>query len=94
MRGAACVCVRVLGVAESPEVVAVVGGGISAAQVALRLVGEGQEVHRSRATPCGNISSTATRGGQPKYMKGFERERSVDRRRVDQRGSASRLRTP
>ena len=68
---------------ESPEVVAVVGGGISAAQVALRLVGEGQEVHLISRHPLRKHQFDSDPGWLgPKYMKGFERERSVDRRRA------------
>ena len=80
---AACVCVRVSGWPESPEVVAVVGGGLSAAQVALRLVGEGQEVHLISRHPLRKHQFDSDPGWLgPKYMKGFERERSVDRRRA------------
>ena len=64
------------------ETVAVVGGGISAGQVALRLIDEGHEVHL--------ISRHALREHQfdsepgwlgPKYMAGFEREQNLERRR-------------
>lgn len=68
---------------RSPEAVAVVGAGISAGQVALRLLDEGHKVHL--------ISRHALRQHQfdsdpgylgPKFMKGFKRESDVDRRRV------------
>jgi len=64
------------------ETVVVVGGGISACQVALRLVDEGHEVHL--------ISRHALRKHQfdsdpgwlgPKFMAGFQRVRDLDRRR-------------
>lgn len=67
----------------NPENVAVVGGGISAAQVALRLVEEGHRVHL--------VSRHALREHQfdsepgwlgPRFMGGFEREKDVDRRRT------------
>lgn len=62
---------------------AVVGGGISAAQVALRLCGEGHHVHL--------VSRHALREHQfdsdpgwlgPKFMTRFEREACLDRRRA------------
>ena len=62
--------------------VAVVGGGLSACQVALRLAAEGREVHL--------ISRHAVRKHQfdsdpgwlgPKYMASFQRETDVDQRR-------------
>ena len=65
------------------ETVAVVGGGISAAQVALRLVEEGHEVYM--------VSRHALREHQfdsepgwlgPKLMTGFQRETDVDQRRT------------
>jgi cation diffusion facilitator CzcD-associated flavoprotein CzcO len=65
------------------ETVAVVGGGISAGQVALRLLDEGHQVHL--------VSRHALRQHQfdsdpgwlgPKFMAGFNRERDVDRRRA------------
>ncbi|MDA8020922.1 MAG: FAD/NAD(P)-binding protein [Thermoanaerobaculia bacterium] len=67
---------------SAPETVAVVGGGISAAQVALRLVREEHEVHL--------VSRHALREHQfdsdpgwlgPKLMTSFRRVRDVDRRR-------------
>ncbi len=68
---------------SSNETVAVVGGGISAGQVALRLLEEGHEVHL--------ISRHALRQRQfdsdpgwlgPKFMASFSRERDFDRRRA------------
>ncbi|MEM7448867.1 MAG: FAD/NAD(P)-binding protein [Myxococcota bacterium] len=67
----------------SQETVAVIGGGISAAQVALRLLEEGHRVHL--------VSRHALRQHQfdsdpgwlgPKFMAGFSREQDVDRRRT------------
>lgn len=68
---------------SSPETVVVVGGGVSAAQLALRLRREGHEVqivsrhalreHRFDSEP-GWLG--------PKFMKGFSRVRDVDRRRA------------
>jgi hypothetical protein len=61
----------------------VVGGGISAGHVALRLLGEGHHVHL--------VSRHALRQHQfdsdpgwlgPKYTAGFSRERDLDRRRA------------
>ena len=66
-----------------PEAIAVVGGGISAVQVALRLAGEGHDVHL--------VSRHALREHQfdsdpgwlgPRFMAGFEREADADRRRA------------
>ena len=68
---------------STPQTVAVVGGGISACQVALRLVDEGNKVHL--------ISRHALRTHQfdsepgwlgPKYMAGFSREQDLGRRRA------------
>lgn len=67
---------------SSTEKVIVVGGGISAGQVALRLVDEGHQVHL--------VSRHAFRIHQfdsdpgwlgPKFMSNFRREMDVDRRR-------------
>ena len=67
----------------STETVVVIGGGISAGQVALRLAGEGHGVHL--------VSLHALRQHQfdsdpgwlgPKYMAGFRRERDPGRRRA------------
>ncbi|TPV92906.1 MAG: hypothetical protein B7733_23390 [Myxococcales bacterium FL481] len=68
---------------SSPETVVVVGGGISASQVALRLIKEGHEVHL--------VSRHALRQHQfdsdpgwlgPRFMTGFRREPDLDRRRA------------
>jgi len=68
---------------SSSETVVVIGGGISAVQVALRLVEEGHRVHL--------VSRHALRQHQfdsdpgwlgPKCMKRFHRERDFDRRRT------------
>ena len=68
---------------SSSETVAVVGGGISAGQVALRLLGEGHTVHL--------VSRHALRQHQfdsdpgwlgPKLMPRFDRERDYARRRA------------
>lgn len=67
----------------APETIAVIGGGISAVQVALRLHHEGHQVHL--------ISRHALRQHQfdsdpgwlgPKYMTGFSHEQDLDRRRA------------
>ena len=68
---------------SAKETVVVIGGGISAGQVALRLLREGHEVHL--------VSRHALRQHQfdsdpgwlgPKFMAGFSREQDVDRRRA------------
>ena len=68
---------------SSSETVAVIGGGISAAQVSLRLLEEGHHVHL--------VSRHALRQHQfdsdpawlgPKFMTGFSLERDFDRRRA------------
>lgn len=68
---------------EAKETVVVVGGGISAGQVALRLQREEHRVHF--------VSRHALRGHQfdsepgwlgPKFMDGFSRERNFDKRRA------------
>ena len=68
---------------SSSETVVVIGGGISAVQVALRLVAEGHRVHL--------VSRHALRQHQfdsdpgwlgPKCMERFLRERDFDRRRI------------
>lgn len=65
------------------EVVAVVGGGISAAQVALRLLGEGHWVHLVSRHPLRQHQFDSDPGWLgPKYMRGFTRERDMDRRRA------------
>jgi hypothetical protein len=71
------------GLPSDPETVVVVGGGISAGQVALRLVDEGHEVHL--------VSRHALREHQfdsesgwlgPKFMAGFDREKNLEQRRA------------
>jgi len=68
---------------SASETVAVVGGGISAGQVALRLLEEGHRVHL--------VSRHALREHQfdsdpgwlgPKFMNGFNREKDVEKRRA------------
>jgi len=68
---------------STSETVAVVGGGISAGQVALRLVEEGHAVHL--------VSRHALREHQfdsdpgwlgPRNMKGFQQEKDLDQRRA------------
>ena len=68
---------------STPETVVVVGGGISAGQVALRLVEDGNEVHM--------VSRHALREHQfdsdsgwlgPRLMAGFDRVQDVDQRRA------------
>ena len=62
--------------------VAVVGGGISAAQAALRLVDEGHEVHLIARHEFREHQFDSDPGWLgPKYMRGFARERSLDSRR-------------
>ena len=67
---------------DATETVVVVGGGISAGQVALRLIDEGHDVHL--------VSRHALREHQfdsdpgwlgPKFMAGFDREENADKRR-------------
>ena len=63
--------------------VAVVGGGISAAQVALRLVEEGRKVLLFCRHPLRVHQFDSDPGWLgPKYMKGFLKERDVDARRA------------
>lgn len=68
---------------QDPEEITIVGGGISAAQVALRLLKERHEVQL--------VSRHALRQHQfdsdpgwlgPRFMEGFRRERDVNRRRA------------
>lgn len=64
------------------ERVAVVGGGISAAQVALRLLDDGHEVHLvSRHSLRVHQFDSEPGWLGPKFMAGFQREENVDRRR-------------
>ncbi len=68
---------------SSSETVAVIGGGISAGQVALRLVEEGHSVHLvSRHTLRQHQFDSDPGWLGPKFMTGFRRERSFDRRRT------------
>jgi pyruvate/2-oxoglutarate dehydrogenase complex dihydrolipoamide dehydrogenase (E3) component len=65
------------------ETVAVVGGGISAAQVALRLRAEGVQVHFISRHPLRRHQFDSDPGWLgPARMAGFSRERDFDRRRA------------
>ncbi|NVB37018.1 FAD/NAD(P)-binding protein [Pseudenhygromyxa sp. WMMC2535] len=81
--------------AAERETVAVVGGGITAAQVALRLVDDGHRVHL--------VSRHALREHQfdsdpgwlgPRFMRGFSQEPDLDRRRAMIRGARHRGSVP
>ncbi len=66
----------------SHEAVTVVGGGISAGQVALRLLEEGHQVDLLSRHPLREHQFDSDSGWLgPKRMAGFRRERDVDRRR-------------
>ena len=66
----------------SPETVAVVGGGISAGQVALRLSKEGHDVHLvSRHSLRKHQFDSEPGWLGPKFMESFLRESDLDRRR-------------
>lgn len=68
---------------SSTETVAVLGGGISAGQVALRLVKEGHRVHLVSRHPLRQHQFDSDPGWLgPKFMASFSRERCVDRRRA------------
>lgn len=68
---------------HSTEPVAVLGGGISAGQIALRLAGNGHPVHLISRHPLREHQFDSSPGWLgPKYMMGFERERSLGRRRT------------
>ncbi len=68
---------------SSRETVAVVGGGISAVQVALRLLREGHQVRLvSRHALREHRFDSESGWLGPKYMRGFRRERDFDRRRA------------
>ncbi len=66
----------------SPEKVAVVGGGISAVQVALRLQDEGHDVHLiSRHSMREHQFDSEPGWLGPRLMRGFAREKNFERRR-------------
>ncbi|MEM9073456.1 MAG: FAD/NAD(P)-binding protein, partial [Myxococcota bacterium] len=68
---------------SSPETVVVVGGGISAGQVALRLLREGHRVHLvSRHAFREHQFDSDTGWLGPEHMTGFRLERDADRRRA------------
>ena len=68
---------------SSPERVAVIGGGISAAQVALRLLEENHEVHLvSRHALRQELFDSDPGWLGPRYMTSFSRERDFNRRRA------------
>lgn len=68
---------------DSPQAVAVVGGGISAAQVALRLVGDGHRVHMIARHSIREHQFDSDPGWLgPKLMAGFRRETDLARRRA------------
>ena len=65
------------------EAVVVVGGGISAGQVALRLAKEGHDVHLVSRHPMREHQFDSDPGWLgPKFMRLFEAERDMDRRRA------------
>lgn len=67
---------------SSGETVAVIGGGISAGQVALRLLDEGHRVHLvSRHTLREHQFDSEPGWLGPMFMEDFSRERDFDRRR-------------
>ena len=66
----------------SPETVAVVGGGISAGQTALRLMREGHRVHLLSRHDLRQHQFDSEPGWLgPKFMADFDRERDLTRRR-------------
>ena len=68
---------------RSPERVAVIGGGISAGHVALRLLEEGHEVHLVSRHPLRQHQFDSDPGWLgPKYTRDFSREEDRDRRRA------------
>lgn len=68
---------------SSTETVVVVGGGISAGQVALRLLAEGHDVHLVSRHPLHEHQFDSDPGWLgPKLMESFDRETDVDRRRA------------
>ena len=67
---------------EPGETVVVVGGGISACQSALRLIGEGHQVHLIARHPVREHQFDSDPGWLgPKLMRRFEREDNFSRRR-------------
>lgn len=65
------------------EDITVVGGGISAAQVALRLHAQGRRVHLVSRHPLREHQFDSDPGWLgPRFMEGFRRERDADRRRA------------
>lgn len=68
---------------RSPEAVLVIGGGISAGHVALRLVAEGHQVHLLSRHPIREHRFDSDPGWLgPKYTTDFHRESDPDRRRT------------
>ncbi len=68
---------------STKEAIAVVGGGISGAQVALRLVKEGHEVHLVSRHELREHQYDSDPGWLgPRKMTGFEKEKDHDRRRI------------
>jgi cation diffusion facilitator CzcD-associated flavoprotein CzcO len=68
---------------SSQEVVAVVGGGISAGQLALRLADEGHQVHLISRHPLREHQFDSEPGWLgPKFMTNFNRDRNLQRRRA------------
>lgn len=67
----------------SPENIVVVGGGISAGHVALRLLSEGHQVHLIMRHPLREHQFDSDPGWLgPKYTTNFMREKDVNRRRA------------
>ena len=67
----------------APATVAVVGGGLSAVQAALRLDNEGHQVHLISRHALRQHQFDSDHGWlEPKYMTGFSRERDLGRRRA------------
>ncbi len=65
------------------QTVAVIGGGISAGQVALRLLDEGHHVHLVSRHPLRQHQFDSDPGWLgPRFMAGFSRERDFSRRRA------------
>jgi cation diffusion facilitator CzcD-associated flavoprotein CzcO len=78
---------------DEAETVAIIGGGITSAQVAIRLLKAGQRVHIIARHPIRESQFDSDPGWLgPKYMNGFNREKNYKRRRsiiktARQRGS-------